>query len=128
MTVTALPAVITIDSNAVTPTANPSDAYRPNPYRPKHHQCGCQCGLCSSFCMQSELHVTLWHRDHQVVPEAAAAAAELVQQRDALLAVAGHEVQLQLVALDISPEVTAAHVCTTVPPAVLAHCGSGNLY
>ncbi|KAF6265093.1 hypothetical protein COO60DRAFT_1697947 [Scenedesmus sp. NREL 46B-D3] len=51
--------------------------------------------------VKSGLHVTLWHRD-----DAAAAAAV----RDALLACAGQEVQLQLLAVDTSPEVTAAQV------------------
>jgi hypothetical protein len=52
--------------------------------------------------VKSGLHVTLWHRDNAV------ASAEL---RDALLACAGQEVQLQLLAVDTSPEVTAAQVC-----------------
>lgn len=47
------------------------------------------------------LHVTLWHKDQ---PGAAAT------QRDVLLACAGQQVQLQLLAFDVSPEVTAAQV------------------
>jgi hypothetical protein len=51
--------------------------------------------------VKSGLHVTLWHRHNP------AASAEL---RDVLLASAGQEVQLQLLAVDASPEVTAAQV------------------
>jgi hypothetical protein len=45
--------------------------------------------------------VTLWHRND---PTAA------VELHDRLMACAGQEVQLQLLAVDISPELTAAQV------------------
>lgn len=59
------------------------------------------CYLTPIFVVQSELHVTLWHSNNTGGQAA---------QREALMTTAGQEVQLRIVAIDCSPEVTAAQV------------------